>query len=488
MLLKHTADFIKYFDSCLADLLDRVKNVSRNLIVVNQNSPFIFEVVRRTLQSGGTPFAELDATDLHKQYSSTGGYLRYILNSGEEQLPVAIIDYSKIVTSLPLASLAEEININRDLFTKIFTSTIVIVPPSLIDILRVQAYDFWSCVELYIDGTLWLQNPRDLPIWYTKYYLSGENINYIRSLGDTVYTQFIVLYGKMMEISLFSEEGFQKCLQSINDIRVISNYLYTELYLLFVDRLINSRVKSSNRKAKMHMIEQLDIDTGSGYLDAHIFRMLGGYFYNCGNYLAALRYFQKVISCLEYISGESGDSLRATATINIRVCKFLLQEYSEKELILSLNEFIDDPCFANKRFDVYRRLLSLLLNENSYAAREEDIDVIAESLSKAPELFSAINWCEDLIFWENLLLGHGSTVYYQSRISKDNSDVLRLAYKCVYAFCEGDCDAMEKYYKRFKKATRQYEYRIIWTTMVCIYENMKHILSLCGDAKTESTQ
>ena len=86
-----------------------------------------------------------------------------------------------------------------------------------------------------------------------------------------------------------------------------------------------------------------------------------------------------------------------------------------------------------------------------------------------------------MLLFERFLLGTLSQKYFESKISRTKGDVLRYAYKTVYAFCVGDVNSMKMYYKQFKRIARQYEWFSVLKVMQTVMENIQFILNYCED-------
>ena len=118
-------------------------------------------------------------------------------------------------------------------------------------------------------------------------------------------------------------------------------------------------------------------------------------------------------------------------------------QFTQGELIFKLSEIDSEASFAKGFSYLFKPLTKLLLCEDIYLERKDILSFFVDAFQKKPLAFAAIRWCDDLVYWEELLLGNLNPTYYKSKISRTKGDVLRYAYKTVYAFCVGDVNSMQ---------------------------------------------
>ena len=482
MLHKHVESFCQQFQLDLNMLGIVLSQGHRNLIVVAANSPFVQKAVVNTVVKANVPFVVNDVVDLHSDYGGIGSYLHSLLDAHKSSHEgVGVFDYANVVNRLPLNTLSEEINNNRDVFTVVFNSTIMIVPPKLLDSIMRCATDFWSCVELCIYVASWIQNPRDLPIWYYEYRTDNQTIMNYRELSGEDRSIVLAVRDNILKLDIFSSVVANEVMLDLSNIKKISYMQYLDLFVLAVYKIAKSRVPTREHAIKYNYMASILADTANDYSNAVILKIVGDYMYDCGDYPTALRYFQTSLQISDTIIGDLGERLRYLTTANVTTCKYLVGHLTQEELLSRLIGINTEFSFVETPTNLFKSLTELLLCEDTYVERKDMMSFFKNTFQSDPAAYAAIRWCDDLVYWERFLLGTLSQKYFESKISRTKGDVLRYAYKTVYAFCVGDVNSMKMYYKQFKRIARQYEWFSVLKVMQTVMENIQFILNYCED-------
>ena len=484
MIHLQISSFVSYFEHKLTTLITTIRDLPRNLIVLSSNSPLIKDALLSRLKAHQIDAKLFDVTWLHTEYGSTGRFLRYTL-SEERSYSVSLFDYTNIIERLSVHSLSEEININRDLFTKVSDSTIFILPQDLVDAIQQNASDFWSCVETYIDGTSWLQNPRELPIWYLDRVGYGLPLKDIFATEDKFHyftNDYIKLRAAINSFHKFSYDDYNELNSRVLELKSFNYRQYIDLSLLLLQTLIDSTVDKSSAKDKEKLMSTYTTDFNIPQYKARAYHLVGEYWYRYGVFSQAKHFFQKAALLLEEVASNKNEI--CVLHYNAVVCKYLLGEITLSDFEESMHFIMEEPCSLRSNFDTFNLLVSLSSSWVPYSKRNIILQTLNEIFVKRPEVQRSVIYSEDLIAWENLLLGKKSRQYAASKVEKNRSDVLRLAYRLVYLFCIGETDKLRSTYKQFRSLALKYEERAILSVMQVVYSNMKIIISYTNTEDT----
>lgn len=422
-------------------ILNHIQDVcvysSRNLILLNVNTPIVTNIICSHLKLSGLNLCVPLLNDI-THFESLGGFLRSRTVSDYDS--ILVLDFNDKLGEI--TNIPNIINTNRDLFTDFFRSTIILASSDLIYNIRTYAKDFLSCVEVFADTTKWFFSPITLPVVKIRTQVNSFSLlaNFFqKDLG--LFQQFISIQNELQSIETYNQNIFYSLFQKINH---FPNGLGKfKLFYEYGKKLINVRTRRVLFDERLEDVRKLVriIPVEFEYVDTIL--LCAEFFYKTGQYQDAILCYQRT---QQFLYNSWGDENKNTVlnfiSCNIVVCKYV-QEANHKPLHLlgELKErlFVNYnglPAKYRELISNYLFLVDCICQHHSYAQHKDIYSRInTNTLCKVP----MIDFTESqkiYYLWEQFI----SDNFKPNMIKTENRITTELYWRIqrmIYFFCQG---------------------------------------------------
>ena len=465
-------------NNSLDSILISMKESTRNIILINSNSPFANNLFFSKLIQNNLRFYLPSYSELESSYS-LGNFLRTIPSRiSNDQYEVLVFDWYEELKQIDKQyRLIDEININRDLFTKHFNSVVMIASPILAYRIMNEAYDFWSCVDYYFDTTKWFCTPINLPIISLKPIFNTTNELIVSfNKNSYLFNQYIGLKKNIENVKTYSDGLFWNLLSKINEFHEIA-YYYELLYSL-TKKMISVPAKGEKYNTRIQDLKKISLLINNIFLTCDIRIVLANFFYNCGEYSFAQSIYKSVLKSLEESWMDSDkEAILAFLKCNIFVCKYLQSnEQSSIKLINDVERIL--VSIDLKLIEKYRNFIQdyIFLLGATYCHHSflQHKDIFKRLNTTQPITYRNADISEtynNLLFWESFIDKNFcpvSSLYSNSIILKIYQEIQ----KSIYYFCLGDYHHSQKHMKSAKYYSKSYGYLDIHELLFTMKKNM----------------
>ncbi len=466
-----------FLKSCL-------ESSSGNLILIGVNSPFALEFLSPLFKE--SKITQPSVEDLDDK-GDLGGFLRWqLLRSNNKKCDgLLVLNYfDQLKYSYhDEKTLAYKINSNRDLFRKLYMSTIIVAPINIIAAIRHYAVDFWSCLDLYIDTTKWFCNPVLLPIVQIRTF--SNTTAYFVDLYKSdrlTYHNYEILKKEITSSDVYSQKTFHNLLQKINS---YEGLCYYDAIYHFVQKMTTNQAKYDNYRRRIIDLRNIHFKGDNHSLVfADLYFMLAEFFFKSGEYEDAYNLYEKCRSIVAEMMIEDCESAFILCMIkcNKEICRYMREgTHSPIELTERLKRFFshDLQNEYNDFFTTYMLIVSYTVEHHSYAQHQE----ILLTLNNHKNIFHPnINFEETyftLVQWEESIASNFTAVNKSLKNKTVLTKIIFYFQKMICYYCLGDYPNSRKYYKIAKQCAKQYGYIQLYDILESTMANMRYMMNYC---------
>jgi len=484
--------YISYIERLYLNMYNRLQTANKNLILISVNTPYVVNSILSRLQQ---TYVEIDVMkhETYNNYASLGSYLRESVSKNEYTKDVIVLDFSTIEDGR-CKEIAKEININRDLFGKIYNSTIVFASNELTHTIMLEAIDFWSCVECYVDTTKWFCMPVMLPLIKVRTFnLPSYHLVEIYKNQTEEYEKYIHLKQKICDFKTYNHKNFVELYKEINEFE--KNVCYYDLLIQFIDQVANNRAPENTYKQRLNDIESLKIIC-SNYFDntqlclelIDVYFIIAEFYYRCERYSESRACYQ----IAQYIMMELWRDKNAKFVCdiigcNIQICRYLEKnEHAPNTLLHELKDrFIDSNGEDINRYksfiETYLFSVSSTVEHHTYTQHADIFDDM-QTFNKPDLGFVDINETYNIILlWEKYL---NEKIIDENGFSSVYYDINIDCLKMIQNYCKGENIQAEKFYDKARRKAKNYNYMFLYRIIGQIKDNVKYLRkqTIKGDA------
>jgi len=480
-------DKLKTVENYANDIQERYSNIvnacisyTNNLILINSNTKFSIKLLCKYLNVSSLSVIRPLKRDVLK-YKSLGDFLRdQSINSHKRT--VLILDFGDELCqrNYSIPETVDTININRDLFTEKFNSTIIIAPQKLTYAIRRHARDFWSCVNIFVDTTKWFCSPVMLPIVNLK--IDANVTPYLIELyrkNNDEYMRYVSLENAIKrDFIQYGHSSFFKYYESISKFSVACKIsLFRTLTENIICAQASSYLHESRIKDLCYLIndECIDITTQA---------RIAEFFYKCGEYSCAIECYRKIYkNLIESWKNESKEYVLAFLSCNILVCEYMQNsKHSPQELELELRKrfaLIDST--LEKWQEEYKNNYLFLINStichHTYAQHRDILENLKRTSIVSMDMLSFELSFETLLVWETFNYNGLEPFLFKL----EDPILTKIYYNLqlmIRSFCDEKYNEAREAYKELKKNARIHGYKQI---LVFAEAFNKNIIWLYGE-------
>lgn len=470
--------YIQNFKHDLDDICFSCSNLTKTIILVNVNSPYIKEILLSELSSCDVQVITATTDDI-APFGTLGGFLRHYKSYSLDKKRTLILDFAYDFSHLSVNEAADIINSNRDLFTLSFDSVVILVNPRLAANLRYYAADFWSCVNIHMDTSKWYSTPITLPIVKLRINANTEEqiIKWYKKNKNN-YSIYFELASKINNFKEFDPQMAQLLLEQIFSVP----HIVVQVFLInaFTNKMISIKTKPEYVEKKCFIFKNLlsKVNDSLEYID--VVFLCSEFFLKSEKYIDAMIGYQKAMQLLE----NEWDDYQKTLinyflSCNILICKYmqqkthnpqnLLQELKERLLIFQNDLLGDDLHLANN----YLYLVYCASRHHSIVEHKEIIENLRENFVCSTPIIDFSESYRIQLLWEEFIL---NDFVPRKKHTKQPIYSLHLyIQQMVHNFIIGDYERTRYAYKHAVWLAKNYGYMDILKLIKVYYENIVFI-------------
>lgn len=476
--------FSKQIESSFNYAANFISSSLRNLLLVNVNTYYTWKILKKYLDKQDLIIIKPHLKDIIA-YGSLGDFLRYYTNEMNSiaRNQVLVLDFFDSLSDLYKndSDIIDEINVNRDLFTRAFNSTIIITSQNETHQLMRFAYDFWSCVDVYVDTTKWFCTPVMLPITKVRTFpqISSLLVDFYQNNKD-VYLQYVYLKNLISSTAKYSHEIFTKLYMQIKAFP--KGICYYDLINHFAYVMTNIEAPPSQytqRIEDVFILKQEYSVLSLEMVDVQI--ILAEFFYKSAMYTDAISCYQNSTQLLEEMwDNESKEYFVSVLCCNIAICKYLKDGVHNPvmlidELKLRL-EYSGNCNIENQKLfsNLYLELVSCTVQHRTGA---QHANIYNKLKNEDIPTFSMLDLSETistLLVWEEYIAKNFSPICKVSNVSV-LLDINVKFQMMISLFCNGDYKKARIMYKQLKYKARSHGYEQLVSIASTIWNNMKYL-------------
>lgn len=475
-------NFICDFEKSIDSLIKVCINNSKNICLINVNTPFVITIIRNKLLNDNFSLFEPTSNDLNNK-STLGEFLRNKINNyGLNHKSILLLDFAFEYSHIYLndENFSNAINVNRDWFTKFNNNVIIFTKPKLTHAIRKHSDDFWSCVGTYIDTTKWFFTPIVPPV--SKIRISINPSKYLMEAfenSEEQYKLFFKTFSKIHNVQKYTHSCFIDLYKEINEFQKPVFY-----YVLM--------------KQFISVFTQIDIDIPSVYNRIQDFKsivvqdclpidafdiqfLLAEFFYNCGEYEYALKNYRISYQQI-YDSWEDKNKplVMMFISFNIAICEYLKikvhnPELLEKKLLESYEAYSSNLTNEQKTFSKnFITLAGFTCKHHSYVQHK---DILLKLNSVSLQKMEFIDYSEtfwNTFFWESFILDNNRLTFVGLN---DNplQEIYGFLQLSLSEFMKGNHPDSIKAIKKAIRLSRKNNYKEILEIIYIFLNNMESL-------------
>lgn len=490
-------EFPQKFEYSLQYLLKYISTSTRNLSLINTNLPLITPVVCSCLRKNNLRFIKPTLNKI-RSYGTLGDFLRYYINNQtvSNQYDVLVLDFYDSLEYLydNTDKLAESININRDLLSKAFNSTIIIVPPDVVYKLKKKAIDFWSCISNYTDTTKWLCCPVTLPI--VKIRIICDASSFFIELYHKKREKFLEydnLKDDILSLSEYSSDKFYELFRRIvafyND--TLYKACYNDLLLCFVNKMTSVKVSKDHNYERFADFDNL-VEKGIEESDRKEYLpisldlvdvqfILAEFYYRSGKYLDAISRYETAKQILEeqWDESEINSAVITYLNINILICKYMLDKAHSPQVLLDHIKHKLSKCKSiSYDYSMFGEAFLLLVDfASQHHSYIQHLDIFNQlkgcSVAKLP-MMDISESLDCVLLWETFIRRD----FYPTRINREESELMDFYYeiqKMIKFFVDDEYQKARKVYTHINKNLSELGYLSVQEMTTLIWNNIQYL-------------
>lgn len=434
-----------------------IKSSFRNLILINYNTPYVKSwIVTRLTQNKLTVNCQF--YDSIIKSSSLGDFLRY--ESNVDTKDVLLLDFSSIEKqSKKFQEIADEININRDLFTKRYNSVIFLTSPDLTFAIKNSAIDFTSCIDLFIDTTKWFCSPNTIPLVKIRTY--GNTTQYLINAFESnpsEYNKYSEIKNKIKNISVYTNDIIRKTIEKIEEFP--EGIYYYELLILLVETITKKDIPPKLQLQRVKDLKALTFrnKTALQLVDVHL--ILADFFYKSCEYDEAILRYRTVLQTLnELFANPYIDSIAAFLQCNIVVCNYVKNNnHSPFELLDNLKLRLNQGnVFSSEKYSnfasIYLFLIKSTYMHHGYIQHKELFLRLTELTLENPPMCDLTEEFNQILSWE-YFINNPSNLSIPPSTTQLSFEIQKM----VVAFCNGNYKLAHSLYKTANYMAKSYSH------------------------------
>lgn len=487
LLINNYPEKLKY---SLNFLTNFIKTSSRNLILINIDSPIIVQAIYSFLHNSELPFLSPSEYDI-KKVGTVGDFLRANKSDLALQKDVLVLDFFTELNNMfqDEKDFISTINANRDLFTQTFNTVIVFTSPAQTLLAKSYALDFRSCIDSYIDTTKWHCMPLMIPLVKIRTFANTTQL-LIKSYSadEQTFIKYNIIKKEIDATEIYSHKTFVEILNAIESIP--KGVCYFDLWNRFVEKITSVEAKRSSNQQRIADLDSLNLHRRRIPLllvDTQI--VLAEFFYECGELSRAILCYQNALQTLvEEFDDECKECIIAFLTSNILVTKYSFANiHSPSELLSNISERLTNASSKLKDFDDFKNTYFLLLKASvEHHSMSEHKAIFFEmkknSKTKIPMLDISKPYAL-LELWEDF---ESNCMVKDINCYNDPMFITNiLIQKMLSEFYAGNYHEAHLFFKKAKYITKNYGYEKLLEILTYMGHNM-HTIYMLTKAKNKS--